>query len=781
MKPQNDCGNHGRSSGLRFYGHVMALRLIAIFVLLALACSATVAAQSVASNGAVPGTPAPAEKKVAAPQSGTPAAGEAQQKQEAPPPQVSGAAPRPVEPNIEPGQTNFEIRYDVQGVSVQGNTDRSFLHACTRSQILAASPGKPRTCDSINNISEISFLNNAPVFGSYRFETSVVGRYTDNPRVDPERNSLQRAYLRLAGRSLEATLGDSLVNYSRFSFSQNIKGLHLWNQWTDNLRFTGTVGYFTDRWGSLYRRAEFFRDITSTTPFNPATPAKPYTRAVGGLRLEYRVGKGGWAAFNYSRGKDLEQSLPEATITCSDTTTNLRTVRPISGGCQAGEVELQDGRLTSSEAADNHLISMDTNLDLRPLRMKVAGEVAYSWTMGGTPPASAVLNPSSFACAVQAPVVGGAVLDARCYHRRITDAAYRAEVSQRIAKLNWRLDYSRFQPDFSSANARQIRDLQDFSVRGDYQFLRQFGLAMSWRRSNDNLNGKRNYTSIVRAPEARLTFRDLPIYRRMVLEVGYRERNLDTAGDPLATCVTLPTTPPTPQITTKRSAHPGCLVTELRQATEERIRSTRIPFFSLTLPVSDSSFSFDYEHRHDMDAVLNQNSSDTDRFAFGFRGNYTWNNWDVIPSFRYELERLGKYTPDNPALAPSDPALIYSIDFFGAHDTSRSFNAQLQIEAPRYFRFEGIYREFNSISLSPLKASAQLDPLLNFFYLNQGFKRPTWRAAMTYKIRNDENRLLTVYYERGNNFFDTGDPFVTDLKSFRETIIGGTLLFRFRR
>ena len=290
MKPQNDCGNHGRSSGLRLYSHALALRLIAIFVLLALACSATVAAQSVASNGAVPGTPAPAEKKVAAPQSGTPAAGEAQQKQEAPPPQVSGAAPRPVEPNIEPGQTNFEIRYDVQGVSVQGNTDRSFLHACTRSQILAASPGKPRTCDSINNISEISFLNNAPVFGSYRFETSVVGRYTDNPRVDPERNSLQRAYLRLAGRSLEATLGDSLVNYSRFSFSQNIKGLHLWNQWTDNLRFTGTVGYFTDRWGSLYRRAEFFRDITSTAPFNPATPAKPYTRAVGGLRLEYRVG-----------------------------------------------------------------------------------------------------------------------------------------------------------------------------------------------------------------------------------------------------------------------------------------------------------------------------------------------------------------------------------------------------------------------------------------------------------------------------------------------------------
>ena len=782
MKPQSDCGNHGRSSGLRFYSHSLAPRLIAVFVLLTLACSGAVAAQAVASSGAAPGTPAsvgtpaPAEKKAPAPKGGTPAAGEPQQKQEAPPPQVSGAAPRPVEPNVEPGQTNLEIRYDVQGVSVQGNTDRSFLHACTRPQILAASPGKPRTCDSINNISEVSFLNNAPVFGSYRFETSIVGRYTDNPRVDPERNSLQRAYLRLAGRSLEATLGDSLVNYSRFSFSQNIKGLHFWNQWSESVRFTGTIGYFTDRWGSLYRSAEYFRDITSTAPFNPATPAKPYTRAVAGARLEGKIGKGGWLAANYSRGKDLQQSLPESSITCEDTTTSLRTIRPISGGCLATEVEIRGGRTTASEAADNHLVSFDTYLDLRPLRMKAAAEVAYSWTVGGVPPATAVTLPGSFACAAQSPVVGGAVLDARCFPGRVRDSAYRAEVSQRIAKLNWRLDYSRFQPNFSSANARQIRDLQDFSVRGDYQFLRQFGLAMSWRRSNDNLNGKRNFTNVVRAPEARLTFRDLPFYRRMVLEVGYRERNLGTAGSPEVTCQTTPATTPPP----KRPAHPGCLPGEVQTATEERFRSTRIPFFSLTLPVSDSSFSFDYEHRHDMDAVVNQNSTDTDRFAFGFRGNYTWNNWDVIPSFRYELERLAKLSPNNPALAPSDPSLIYAIDFFGAHDTSRSFNAQLQIEAPRYFRFEGFYREFNSISLSPLKASAQLDPLLNYFYLNQGFKRPTWRAALSYKIRNDENRLLTVYYERGNNFFNPGDPFVADLKSFRETIIGGTLLFRFR-
>jgi hypothetical protein len=277
----------------------------------------------------------------------------------------------------------------------------------------------------------------------------------------------------------------------------------------------------------------------------------------------------------------------------------------------------------------------------------------------------------------------------------------------------------------------------------------------------------------------------------MVLEVGYRERNLDTAGNPEVTCQT---TPPTPPPLPKRPAHPGCLTGETQIATEERFRSTRIPFFSLTLPVKDTQVSFDYEHRHDMDAVVNQNSTDTDRFAFGFRGNYTWNNWDVIPSFRYELERLAKTAPANP-----DPSVLNQTSFIAGHDTSRSFNAQLQIEAPRYFRFEGIYREFNSISLSPLQISSVHNPLFPFCvpqagvppqfqtcYLDQGFKRPYWRAALTYKIKNDENRLLTAYFERGNNFFNPGDPSAglfpdtKDSKSFRETILGGTLLLRFR-
>ncbi len=793
-----------------------AVRLLVVFILLVFA-RANVNAQAVAGTSPASPPPAATGKQPAAPAQNkaegnaptAPSVGDAQQKQETPPPQISNMAQRPMERTGEPGQTTFEIRYDIQAVSVQGNTERSFLHACTRPQlIIFTPPARPRTCDSINNVAEISFLNNVPVFTNYRFETSIISRYTDNPRVDPERISLQRGYLRLVGQKLEATLGDSLVNYSRLSFSQNIKGLHVWRQWTDNVRITGTVGYFADRWGSLYRHFDDFRDITldclrastlgtpppAGPPFtaaagciespigsqnfvvSPANPFKPYSRFVAGMRLERRIRKNGWFAFNYSRGKDLQQSLPDAFITCFDSAAvapaSPFTIVPIDKLCTsvaATAVEVKGGRFAASEAANNHVLSLDSSFDVPLLRLKVAGEVAYSLTAGGR--------------SAQSPVFGGALLDARFYSDYVADPAYRAEVSQKIGKLNWRLDYSRFQPNFSSANARQIRDLQDFNVRGDYQFTRQFDLTLSWRRSNDNLNAKRNFTSVVRAPEVRAAFRDLPFYRKMVLEVGYRERNLDTTGNPLSTCVDTSVPALSRQVLASIgcSVNPTSLLPETRTSTELRLKSTRIPFFSVTLPVKDTLVTLDYEHRHDMDRVVLQNSTDSDRYAFGFRGNYTWNNWDVIPSFRFEIERLAKRLPNNAALSLTDPTLLFPIDYFIGNDTSRSFNIQLQVEAPRYFRFEGLYREFNSISLTPLRASVLLDPLQNFFYLNQGFKRPYWRAALTYKIRNDENKLLTAYYERGNNFFDTGDPFVPDIKSFRETIIGGTLLIRFRR
>ncbi len=651
---------------------------------------------------------------------------EANVKEEQPSRSPLGATPGSDSLSAEPGQMYVEIRYNVDGTQFQGNRERSFLH------------------EGVNHTAELSFFSNAPIGGIRRLEILGVGRYTNNPRVDPERNSLQRSYVRLTGPTFEANIGDALVNYSLLTFNQNIKGLNLWKNVAPRLRLTGTVGYFTDRWGSLYRDYTFFRDLTAAP--NPVSPGKPYSRLVGGARLEQKFGRSNWLATNWSHGKDLLQSLPEATLACQDNTAAIA-IRLISSGCLPGETEVVGFRRPFPEATNNDVLSADTSLQSQLLRLRLRGEFAYSWTSGGMPPTGA--NFKNFVCASQAPIVGADVLDSRCFSGQVGDWAGRLEANQRLGKLSWRVDYSRFQPNFFSANARQIRDLQEFNIRGEYELGRRVSLIGSWRRANDNLNALRNFTRLVRAPEVRLVFRELPFYRPLILEVGYRERNLDTSGTP--------------------------------GPTDFQKRSPRIPYLSLSLPFRSTQVSFDYEHRHEIDAVTPQLSTDTDRFALGYRARYTWGRWDFAPFVRFEIERLDKEAPRDAALAPTDLTLIFPGDFFSAFDTNRTIQTGFLLEAPRYFRIEGDYREFNGLALSPLRASLALNPQMGFLYLNQGFKRPRWRGEVTFKIANDENRTVTAFFERTNNFFATGDPFVPDQRSFRETVIGGTIVLRFRR
>jgi len=727
--------------------------------------------------------PAPATAPEAAKEtSGNGPVGEFQQRTEQPPAPAS-AMPGQAAPTVEPGQAYIEFRYNVDNTDIQGNRDRSFLN-----------PG-------VNHTSEVSAFTNNPIWSIRRFESLIVHRYTDNPRVDPERNSLQRFYFRLTGPSFETNVGDSLVNYSRFTFNQNIKGLNTWKNWTPDLRWTGTFGLFADRWGSIYRNFQTYRNIqldcqgeslpgapasgcvesppgSGAFVLSPANPTKPYTRLVGGTRLEQKTGRNSFVAFNLSHGTDQLQSLPDAFVTCLDPATDTRTVRQLSPGCQAGEQEVNGTRRPASEAFSNDVVSFDSSIDWQAARLRANGEFAYSWTTGGTPRGATAAN---FLCASNPPVVGGAVLDSRCFTGRVGDMASRFDVTQRIKRLNWRADYSRFETNFFSANARQIRDLQDFNIRGELELARQATVIGSWRRSNDNLNQARNFTSIVRAPEVRLVLRQLPFYRKLSIEGGYRERNLDTSlQNPTGTTCQ-----------DNEFKHPtirpagSCLTTETEIPNLVRIRSTQIPFLSVSIPITglggDTILGFDYEHRGDRDTVTPALSADTDRFAFSYRGNYNWNGWDVIPSFRMEVERLDKNLTDDPALSPTNTALSFPADFFTAFDSNRSFQAGLMIEPPRYFRIEANYREFNSLTLSALRASTQLDPAGNFFYFNQGFKRPNWRASVTYKIANDEGKTVTAFYERSNNFFDPGDPFVRDVKSFRETVIGGTIVIRFRQ
>jgi hypothetical protein len=643
------------------------------------------------------------------------------------PASAQGNSSRTFETASEPGQTYFELRYNVDGTDIQGNRERSFLH-----------PG-------INHTAEFSFFSNAPFGERYRFEILAVGRYTNNPQVDPERNSIQRAYLRVQGPSFEANLGDALINFSRLTFNQNVKGLTVSKKLRPGLKATGTVGFFVDRWGSLYRDYSVFRDLTG--PADPLAPGKPYSRFVAGARVEQQIGRGSWIALNWSHGKDLQQSLPDATLACLDSITGLISILPLSSGCLPGEAEIPGFRRPFPEAVNNDVVSADSIVEYAPWHFGFRGEFAYSWTSGGTPPLGA--DASNFACAPVSPIFGAAVLDSRCFAGQVGDWAGRVEAHKRIKKLNLRTDYARYEPNFFSANARQIRDLQDFTVRGELELTRSISIIGQWRRSNDNLNGQRNFTNVVRAPEGRLVLRDLPFYRRMSIEMGYRERNLDTPGTP------------------------GPL--------DVQKRSTRIPFVTVTVPAHVANITFDYEHRHEINAVTPALATDVDRFAIGYRAHYSWNRWEFSPTARFEIERLDKNTPLNAALTPTDITLLFPQDFFSAFDTNRTIQAGFVLDTPRYFRIEGIYKEFNGLALSPLEASAQLNPQLPFLYFNQGFRRPSWRGAVTYKIGNDENRTVTLYYLRTNNFFPTGDPTVPDVRSFRETVIGGTIIFRFKK
>jgi hypothetical protein len=654
-----------------------------------------------------------------------PASNATQQVPERPPAPVPAVVP-PSGPAAEPGQTYVELKYNVDGTDLQGNTTRSFLH------------------QGINHTAELSYFFNLPVLDIRRIEFLAVGRYTNNPQADPERNTLQRFYARMSGPTFEANAGDYLVNYTRLTLNQNIRGLNVWKNVTPKWRLTGSVGFFTDRWGSLYRDFTFFRDIRTTT-LDPSTPAKPYSRLVGGARIERKVTRTGWFAANWSHAADLRQSLPDAFTTCIDAN-GTRTVVPLATPCASPsgpmEMELPNARRPGLQQADNDVVSLDSRLDYEPAHLTSSFEYAYSWTVGGQPPSDATAT--NFICASQAPVKGGAVLDARCFSGRVRDYAARGEIGERVKKLSWHADYVRFQPNFFSANARQIQDLQEVGVRGDYRFIRQMTLTAGWRRSEDNLNGRRDFTNLVRAPEVRLTFQELPFYRRLVLDFGYRERDIEATGHP--------------------------------QRTELQKRLAKIPFSSVTLPFGHTRLSFDYEHRHEADAVVNNLTTDTDHFGFGLRGDYSWNLWEFSPNVRMELERLNKNIPGSPV-----PMFATSSGFFEAFDSNRSYTAGFLLEAPRHWRLEAEFREFNSVILSPLQPTISTS-----LFANQGFKRPSWRAAVTYKIANDENKRITLFYLRTNNFFEPGFqmalfPGTSDTRSFRETVIGGTVLLRYRK
>lgn len=661
---------------------------------------------------------------------------------------VPAAPPR--EPAPEAGELFFEWKYAVNSTDIKGNEERSFLH------------------EGVNHIFDFSHFSKRPLEGGRMLESTAIFRYTDDPRVDPERNSLQRAYTKLTGPTFAFTAGDSLVNYSRFSFNQNIKGLNLEKEvgGEDGLRLTGTAGVFTDRWGSV------FRDWQKFTAFNtvpdPRIPAKPYTRLVLGFRVDKSFGENRWVGVNYSHGSDVIRSLPrEAQVT----------------------------------PYNNHVASVDwTWAFTRSLRF--AGELAES----------------------------ASAFDARYQPGLSSDYAARLELSQQSRRYRWRVELSRFSPNFFSVNARQVQDLQDASAQGTVDLTKRISFTAAFRRTNDNLPGDpvlafalrqicddhkpkfhlqplsnasrtltdcdpvtgdfvglrafghvvdsegREMTTVARAPEVHLNLRSLPFWPRLLLEVGYRERAIETSNKNSY------------HLTTQTSALTGDRVTLATPLFRERV--TKTPYFDLSFPVGMHQFRFGYEYRHNRDHVLPENSTFTHRVTAQYRlPSLFIRDWTLSTDLRFETERESKQVdlaelkdPVSTDLPLVDPLTLRPIvRRESAGDQTRTLQASATLEFPRYFTLDLFYRQLSADLLSSF-VPVLPSPLAGVRqFSNGGYRRPRWRAQLQYRIRNDENRFFLFTVERGVDSFFVVDPSQPDTRSFRERVVQLTFVYRFRR
>jgi hypothetical protein len=163
----------------------------------------------------------------------------------------------------------------------------------------------------------------------------------------------------------------------------------------------------------------------------------------------------------------------------------------------------------------------------------------------------------------------------------------------------------------------------------------------------------------------------------------------------------------------------------------------RMPFAELTVPYHRTYATVGYELRHMVDNIDPAASSLTHRVYAALRGLYELGGWHINPNFRFELERQG-HQPNvtaqavcNPALGLSDPCLL-------TYDSNRLDTAAVLVEAPRWFIMEAAYRATTATIFGP-----------------SGYNRPSYRAALTYKLRNDENTVLIFSFYRANYFYLT--------------------------
>ncbi|MBI2816159.1 MAG: hypothetical protein HYX72_04380 [Acidobacteria bacterium] len=515
-----------------------------------------------------------------------------------------------------------------------------------------------------NNSFDFSFLQDI-TRGPRRFELVSVARYTTDNRVDPERSSIQKAYFRIHDPHYEWNFGDYLVSYSRFTYNQNLKGVHFIGRW-GNFRLMTNGGTFTDRYGSLFKEN---------------LPGKPFTRIVSGLRAEQRIARDKLIAINWAYGLDLASSIPA-----------------------------DENGLTFYKPVENNVVSLDTRMTFFR-KWDMQAELAYSLT-----------NPD-------ASENGDFVRRTVCPCGTIgKDYAVRFDNSFRAGSWTLGQYYTRMMPSFFAVNARQVSDLQDLMVRVSNQIARQATLQFSYRRTDDNLRGQNvNPTTLFQLPEVRLSLRDLPGLGNTLLDFGYRERH--------------------------------------QRQQDLASRFTRTPFVEVGIPISSSVLTVGFEHRANIDRINRTQQTWANDVTVGFRSIFNLGDWMFTPLVRWQLNRE-----------------LY--DRVPTGTNNRNIQAGVVLEAPRWFVFEALYRQVGATLFQdePLLDSETFRPMLNPNGLPiyavtgpSGFRRPAAHFAITYKINNNENRTITISYDRNNNLFALPN------QNFLERIMQVTLVWRFRR
>jgi len=625
-----------------------------------------------------------------------------QQNQPQPPQNPLQTPPTTTPEQPKPSAATFEL-----GSAASSGKDQELgeLRLMTRYTQIHGDETKSFLVPGENDLAEFNYFLDRHFLDTRRIQVLGMFRGTDDQSIDPTHNSLQKGYLRIYGPRDEYIFGDALVNFSYLSFNQNIRGVDTSWKLGDSWKLTTVGGVYIDRWNSIWQ------DV----------PGRPYLASLAGSRLEYHINKRSTLGFNFSFSKDNVGTLPPA---------------PLG---------------TAPQPADNIVGSIDLKTQFR-WGLRLSAEYAYSFTdfdirtpFGG----------ANLPCATNVPPC-----DTRMPEPGIgtqSDWGARTEASYRWHKLTLRGSFVRYQPNFTSVNARQINDLQDGIFRASYELTHFLTLDGTVRRSNNNLRDQltampTGYETVLWGPEMHFTLHNLGFYRRAVLEFGYRDREVQG------------TRPMRPNLD-------PCIPTSKTVTTTCVDQFSRMPFAELSVPYHTTYVTLGYELRHMVDNIDATQSAQIHRAYAALRGLYDWGGWHINPNFRFELERQGHVAQCPPGVAnPScfvlgnrfdqcDPLL--STCYLQTYDSNRLDTAALLVEAPRWFIFELGFRATTATIFGP-----------------SGYSRPSYRAALTYKIANDENKVLIFSFLRNNYFFLT-PPGLTPITDYDERQFGMTFVYKF--